>query len=655
MDSILSNGRTVEEAIESGLKKLNASKENVEITIIQQPQKSFFLTKKAIVKIEVKVRDNMNNTSHLSSQDGLVWIQNGQLHFNASSQNSPSLTIPHDEVIIQDEIELPEKNVTLKEGHSYRIKLQSEVMPQKWSIETDELNMTVYLSLSPKVVIERILEDAPPSGHLNVRITERTMNQADLSLEELTSELRQRDIKVDIDENLVNEILSNPVSGRHKIAGGLHPVAGVDGFIDFQIQTEIKEIFTSDEKGKINFRERNTLPAVEAGDIIGEVKEPVAGTAGYDIFKQPLQPKDPDPVSYILKSGVRVDGSLIVAEIAGRPSINKKKHSYEIGVENTFFVDGDVGLESGNIVYKGNVEVKGSVQTGMKVEASGDITVNKSINQATCLAGDSVIIKGHIITSQVTTGHENRFKKAGELIVIINNELNRLDLTLQQVKGSAKYFEIQQLNRGVAPILELLIDANFKGLKGSVQSLHQISNHDREEFPEPFQKVMENLYQFFLQTSKSSVDFRDLEELMFDLNKLMQHFHESKPSDIECLSVINSELTSAGDITIKGDSCVNAQLEAEGTIVINGSFRGGKAHAKRGIVFNEAGAVSGTPTHLCVSAGGFIRGNHAFEGTVLEIGKNKKVLEKNYQSFEAAQNEHGYISMREKSEYQAQS
>ncbi|TFD95779.1 FapA family protein [Jeotgalibacillus sp. R-1-5s-1] len=653
MDSVLSNGRTIEEAIESGLKELNVSKEAVEITIIQQPQKSFFSSKKAIVKIDVKAEDTRNDTSHTPPQDGLAWIQNGQLHFNASSQNSPYLTIPHDEVIIQDDMELQEKTVLLKEGHSYRIKLQSEFIPQKWSIETDELNMTVYLSLSPKVVIERSMADATPSSHLNVKMIERTFNHADITVEELMEGLRQKEIKVDIDVNLVNEILANPTAGRHKIAGGLYPVAGIDGAIDFQIQTEIKEIFTSDEKGKMNFRERNTLPAVESGDILGEVKEPIPGQAGYDIFKQPLEPRSVNPVTCMLKPGVRMDGSLIVAEIAGRPSIKKKKNMYEIGVENTYFVDGDVGLESGNIVYKGNVEVKGSVQTGMKVEASGDITVNKSINQATCLAGDSVVIKGHIITSRVTTGHENRFKKAGELLKVIKDELNRLELTLQQVKGSAKYLEIQQLNRGVSPILELLIDANFQGLKGSVQSLHQVSNHDREEFPEPFQKVMGNLYQYFLQTSESAVDFSDLEELKSDLNKLMQHFHESKPSDIECLSVINSDLVSAGDITIKGDSCVNAQLEAEGTIVINGSFRGGKAYAKRGIVFNEAGAVSGTPTHLCVSAGGFIRGHHAFEGTVLEIGKNKKILEKSYQSFEVTQNEHGYISMKEHGEYQA--
>lgn len=57
MKTLEIKGKTVEEAIENGLKELSASMENISYEVLQQPSKGFlgvFGVKPAIVKISLK-------------------------------------------------------------------------------------------------------------------------------------------------------------------------------------------------------------------------------------------------------------------------------------------------------------------------------------------------------------------------------------------------------------------------------------------------------------------------------------------------------------------------------------------------------------------------------------------------------------------------
>ncbi len=64
LKSIISEGKTTNEAIENGLKKLNVSKNDVEIRILENTEKrSFFsILTPRVVKVELKVKENNVNT-----------------------------------------------------------------------------------------------------------------------------------------------------------------------------------------------------------------------------------------------------------------------------------------------------------------------------------------------------------------------------------------------------------------------------------------------------------------------------------------------------------------------------------------------------------------------------------------------------------------
>lgn len=60
-NKIISEGKTTTEAIEKGLKKLNASRQDVEIKVLEEKKKSFFnILDPHVVKVEISVKDKVH-------------------------------------------------------------------------------------------------------------------------------------------------------------------------------------------------------------------------------------------------------------------------------------------------------------------------------------------------------------------------------------------------------------------------------------------------------------------------------------------------------------------------------------------------------------------------------------------------------------------
>lgn len=73
-ESIISEGKTTQEAIENGLKILNCSKDKVEINIIENTEKrSFFsILTPRVVKVELKVKENVYKENKKENQNNII-------------------------------------------------------------------------------------------------------------------------------------------------------------------------------------------------------------------------------------------------------------------------------------------------------------------------------------------------------------------------------------------------------------------------------------------------------------------------------------------------------------------------------------------------------------------------------------------------------
>lgn len=198
-----------------------------------------------------------------------------------------------------------------------------------------------------------------------------------------------------IDEDAVARAVAAPGTAVD-VARGQLPKPGVDGRLETLIHTDETHRPLEDEKGHVDFRERGTVRWVEAGAPLMRRHPPQPGVPGRTVAGTDVSVATPKDAKLPGRSeGVGLsasDADLLVAEIAGHPVIRRDG----IRVEPTLTLD-RVDLASGNIDFVGTVEVKGDVQTGMKIKASGDVIIHGVLESAEVEAGNDVVVLGGVV------------------------------------------------------------------------------------------------------------------------------------------------------------------------------------------------------------------------------------------------------------------
>jgi len=77
-------------------------------------------------------------------------------------------------------------------------------------------------------------------------------------------------------------------------------------------------------------------------------------------------------------------------------------------IQNTFTVKGDISNATGNINFVGNLIVNGNVLAGFAAQASGNITINGSVEDATVVAGGNIVI-----TEGINGGGQGKVQAGG--------------------------------------------------------------------------------------------------------------------------------------------------------------------------------------------------------------------------------------------------
>jgi uncharacterized protein (DUF342 family) len=182
-------------------------------------------------------------------------------------------------------------------------------------------------------------------------------------------------------------------------AEGQKPRNGKDAYIDYKVQVEKSGVkFEEDESGKVDFRNLELLENVVVGQILA-VKVPAEeGIPGRTVTNRILPAKSGKDVQMQYGKGTILseNGTELTAEINGQVVYKRGR----ISVEPVYVVNGDVSLETGNIVFLGSVIVSGNVQDNFVVKAAGNIEVKGTVQKAFLEA------EGDIIVHQGISGRE---------------------------------------------------------------------------------------------------------------------------------------------------------------------------------------------------------------------------------------------------------
>lgn len=244
-----------------------------------------------------------------------------------------------------------------------------------------------------------VVEITNDDMHAKLTATSPAVGGYDVSPELIERVLTTQGINIPLDQKRISDFVDNPVYDQeYEIMTGIFPVDGRDAYIAYQFETDLTKIRVKEAaNGQMNFKELNRIQNVVAGQPLAQKMLAEPGKSGKTLFGRYLEAKKGKDINFPLGKNVSVDsdGCTIIADINGQVLlVNDKIH-----VEPILELEG-VNIKTGNITFLGTVIVKGNVDDGFDVKASGNIEILGTVGNC------NIEAEGDIVVSQGIFGHD---------------------------------------------------------------------------------------------------------------------------------------------------------------------------------------------------------------------------------------------------------
>lgn len=178
------------------------------------------------------------------------------------------------------------------------------------------------------------------------------------------------------------------------VAEGKAPLPGEDGYLEMLVEGSAPN-GVEDESGRIDYRERGTLPMAMPGERIARLHPPMPGQGGIDVYGKTIPARGGKPIAIYPGDGVRQENDEIyTATTQGIVSCERN----QLTVSEVLVVPRDVDIATGNIRPEmGSVRVRGSVLAGLVVDAPKHVVIEEVVESANIAAQGSVEVKGGVM------------------------------------------------------------------------------------------------------------------------------------------------------------------------------------------------------------------------------------------------------------------
>lgn len=216
---------------------------------------------------------------------------------------------------------------------------------------------------------------------------------------ELEEFLKSHGVRYGIHHDILADIAKETrkfVYNQVTVASGVKPKDGEDGYIRYLFNTESGKKPREMEDGKVDFKEVSSLNNAQKGQLLAERVPAHEGVDGRAVTGEPIPAKKGKEARFKLGKNVVIDQDqlCLYAAIDGLVTMTEKD---KVNVFPVYEVNGDVDYSIGNIDFVGNVVVRGSVLTGFRVRAAGDIRIIGGVEGAEVYADGSIEITAGIV------------------------------------------------------------------------------------------------------------------------------------------------------------------------------------------------------------------------------------------------------------------
>lgn len=208
----------------------------------------------------------------------------------------------------------------------------------------------------------------------------------------ILEKLKQQNVVYGINDDAIQGMIDNNLyCTQIQVAQGDRAQDGIDGSYRFNFNTHKDDKPILLEDGSVDYSSLSKVETVKVGDVIAEYSPAIKGKNGRNIKGHEVFAKNGRELMPLKGKGFSVseDKRSYIADIDG-------KIDYVNGiieVSNFLIIKTDIDAISGNAYFNGNIIIQGNILTGVKVEATGNLTVEGHVEAAILISGGDVILK----------------------------------------------------------------------------------------------------------------------------------------------------------------------------------------------------------------------------------------------------------------------
>jgi hypothetical protein len=212
-----------------------------------------------------------------------------------------------------------------------------------------------------------------------------------LKSEEIIKLLKERNVVFGLKHNVIDEISKNKQTVHSVlIAEGIPHENGENAEIVYSISKDHKAKPQILDDGRVDFKNMGFVEMVHAGDILATKKPATKGKNGTTVTGKTIYSKNGKEAVFKIGKNMHIspDGFQAISDADGTVIFDGEK----ISVIQLLEIKKDIGVETGNIVFQGQVVVNGNVTNGYSIECEGDLVINGVVEGAKLKSNGNIVI-----------------------------------------------------------------------------------------------------------------------------------------------------------------------------------------------------------------------------------------------------------------------
>lgn len=548
-----------------------------------------------------KKAEHPNRKPSAKQHDGSIEIANNHIIIRDPQMNGAKPTIaPSEHVKIKVNQQWVDEPTKVCSTDTLEWELNP---PPLFEIVVSEDKLQAYLHVKSLERFEWRLKNQMPLKHLILAFEEDKNSIVEtVDLFKIMSELEKMKITANVDLPAIQTELANPSFTGVLVAAGKAPVPSEDASLEIYFSEQLENQFF-EISGSIDYRNHLKIPSVKRGEVIAKKIPAKVGIPGYDVYGNVVVPNAPKDILIIAKKDVQLrEDGILIALNEGRPRVTGPEKIKTFDISRSFVIPGNVDIETGNIVFSGDVIVYGDITDNMIVESLGNVYVYGSIYNATVTATGSIFAKGNVMGSKLYSGY------FGVLFNRLYQCSNVLKEQYSQMIEASKLL-IAQLGKkssGIryGQIMLLLMENKFRELPKITKELMTVISNIQHIKKDEYQQLI-NMVECFLSPPKlidtmTPGRMQLLHSLMSETSQEVSRMQEARVF-IQINQCHNCELKSNGDIILQRDGVLLSELYSSGNIVFKNPqavCRGSNIVADGSIAASVVGGHTGASSML---------------------------------------------------------